>query len=34
MEGRIYEAKITGAIDALSLENIDKITEEMNLFIF
>ena len=29
MEGRIDEAKITGAIDALSLDNIDKITEKM-----
>ena len=29
MEGRIDETKITGAIDALSLDNIDKITEKM-----
>ena len=29
MEGRIDEGKITGAIDAISLENIDKITEKM-----
>ena len=29
MEGRIDEGKITGAIDAISLKNIVKITEKM-----
>ena len=29
MEGRIDEGKIQKAIDALSLDNIDKITEKM-----
>ncbi len=34
MEGRIDEVKIKGALDALSLENIDKITEKMKTSIF
>ena len=29
MERRLDEGKITGAIDAISLENIEKITEKM-----
>ena len=29
MKGRIDEGRITGAIDAISLENIDKITKQM-----
>ena len=34
MEGRIDEGKIKGAIDAISLENIDKVTEKMKTSIF
>ena len=33
MEGRIDEGKITGAIDAISLENVYKITEQMKFSI-
>ena len=33
MEGRIDEGKITGAIDALSLKNRNKITEKMKFSI-
>ena len=33
MEGRIDEGNITGAIDAISLENINKITEKMKFSI-
>jgi len=29
MEGKVEEGKITGAIDAIPLENIDKISEQM-----
>ena len=34
MEGRIDEGEITGTIDAISLENIVKITEQMKTSIF
>ena len=34
MEGRIDEGAITGTIDAISLENIVKITEQMKTSIF
>jgi len=33
MEGRIDEGKITGSIDAISLDNINKITEKMKFSI-
>ena len=29
MEGRIEEGKISGAIDAIPLENVEKISEQM-----
>ena len=34
MEGRIEEGKISGAIDAIPLENIEKISEQMKTCIF
>ena len=33
MEGRVEEGKITGAIDAIPLENIDKMKEQMKFSI-